>query len=221
MEAVGAQQDHIPRLEGDGLVMGIRPSSSIQWSRPQIHVHLGLDAHVTLEDVAVGMSSGLLRGQPTRLDGLLGPGVVHGELHDAIAPDEIGPGVPHVGQVEAAVLDHRQGDGGAHALPEGFLLALGEDRPVGLDDGLNHGLGKGHRRMLPQEPDDVPDGHVAGHLAGGLAADAIGHDGEVAGAPAGALDHPCLHRVLVVLPAHAGVGFLHQAELPAVRGPPP
>ena len=86
------------------------------------------------------MGRRLLLGDRAVVDQLLDEGVVAGELGDPALPQQVGPGVADVGDVQSASLEERGRERRPHALQVGVVLRCLHDDPVGLDDGVLEGV---------------------------------------------------------------------------------
>ena len=158
--AVGAEQQVIP--------CGNLPLKEVDF-------HRRAGAQGTSDHVPLRVAAGLFAREQAQAHLLFDPGVVLGDLANALLVDKIGPAVAHTGHKDLAAQHHRCDEGGAHARAGLISLGLFVDLPVGSVKGPHQAgthVGVGVAVVLADGQLDRP---LTGHLARLVAAHAIGH----------------------------------------------
>lgn len=207
-EAVGAEQERIPAL---------------QWNAVDLDFNVGAMAERAGQDRGVGVVAGFFFGDQVTADKSLDGGVIVGDFGHLPAANEIGATVadvadPGVGAkagdfagISTVCAGLHQGEdyGRAHTLIGGIARIGGRvDGCVGVGAGFRKGVVGGIvGRARGELREKAFDNHARGSGSALVAADAVGHDEEIA-----QRDGCAANAVLVLFPDLASVAGLAVAD---------
>ena len=152
------------------------PVAGAELELPHVGLHLGRYPEGPGEDVALGMDRRLLLRHLTVAHPLFGQAVVGGDLGHLALGEDVGPGVPDVGQREhvpalRAAHQRHGGQCGPHPPEVGVELALLPHGGVRLREGLAQPV---HGRCPFEGAVQRLDGNARRHLAADVTAHAVG-----------------------------------------------
>ncbi len=145
--------------------------------KPHAQVHFGglRAAQEAADDVRIGVTCDLLRGEEAAIQHFAHPGVVLAELQDASPAHEVNAAIAHTGGEELAADDQGTGDGGTQPQPFGMFEPVGIDLAAGSPDGIGERFRPVSTQAARHAAADGIHRHLGSHFPSRVPADAIGH----------------------------------------------